>query len=466
MAFLVGVAVSSLIWKINLPGILALGLVLYSVRYYLLGWNKLIWIFICALAGIFLMLLNLQNYLQYNNLLSPVIAEITAFPELRGREKQVFLKTVSENGISDGISLMANLNFYDQVEPGDFLRLEGQLTPVNRLMLLKRDDLFRKKINYIVNDLDFEIVDKNNLNFLGHIYRWKSFLLNRVNSFFDKNTATLVAGVLMGERSDIDQNILENFKTTGLTHILAVSGFNITIIINFVVILMAGLNKWLRMLMISLLIFLFVIFTGGSASVVRAGVMGVLALMIKTTGRNSSLIKILLISTVLIVCFDPLVLNFDISFQLSCGATLGLLMFADRIDNLGLREGWFQEFLLTSLWQTIAAQLIVLPIIFVNFGQISLISPLANLLVAPLVPLMMIFGAITILIGILWPQIGQFIGLFAGLIGQVLLSITETISKIPLASIQIGEEQYWLAILYWYLLFKFFHKQKLVPGFC
>lgn len=466
-AFLVGVSLAALLWKNNLLSCLGIGVIFLGFFHLRKQPLVLVIVLVACLLGVLRLGFDIESWREYRNYKGEVVAELKSFPEIRAGQQLAVLeiKSIGEKIFdSDFPKLMATFNFFDQIIPGQRFILNGKLRALRLVDLRERDDWFRKKINFQMEQPNFQIVDQDRFNLLGWIFIGRSFLMAKINQLFDQQTATLVAGVILGERGNIDKAILNDFKTTGLTHILAVSGFNITIIINFILLALIRFGKWWRLGLALMVIVLFVILTGASASVIRAGVMGILALLIRTTARSASILKVLLISGALIVFFDPTVLNFDLSFQLSFGATLSLILFADWIEDFDFRPGWWKELVLMVIWQTIAAQLIVLPIIFVNFGQISLISPMANLLTAPLIPVLMFLGIVTILIGQVWLFLGQIVGVSAQLLVIILLKITNLLAQIPLASWTFGEGQYWLAIVYWYFLFRFFRKRKLVPS--
>ncbi|MCC7432305.1 ComEC/Rec2 family competence protein [Candidatus Peregrinibacteria bacterium] len=468
IAFLAGVSLGALLWKNNLLSCLGVGVVFLGLLYLRKRATVLMIVFLGCLLGLLRLGFDIESLREYRNYDGEVVAELKSFPEIRSGQQLAVLeiRSIGEKVfLGDFPKLMATFNFFDRIIPGQRFILEGKLTALGLVNLRERDDWFRKKLNFQMEQPNFQIIYEDKFNLLGWLFIGRTFLLAKINQLFDQQTATMVAGVILGERGNIDKAILNDFKTTGLTHILAVSGFNITIIINFILLGLIRFGKWWRLVLVIMVIVLFVILTGASASVIRAGVMGVLALLIRTSARSASILKVLLISGALIVFFDPTVLNFDLSFQLSFGATLSLVLFADWIDDFDFRAGWWKELVMMVIWQTIAAQLIVLPIIFVNFGQVSLISPIANLLTAPLIPVLMFLGILTILIGQVWLFLGQIVGVSAQLLVIILLKVTNLLAKIPLASWTIGEGQYWLAIVYWYILFKLFRKRKLGPSF-
>lgn len=274
-------------------------------------------------------------------------------------------------------------------------------------------------------------------------------------------SASLVAGILIGERGSLPDELADDFQITGLTHILAISGFNITLIITLVVFAAAGLGKRKRFVVSLAIIVFFVIITGASASVVRAAVMGLLVLFVKTVGRRAKPLKIILMSVFLIVFWDPRLLNFDLSFQLSMMATLSLIWFSSWLE-MDFKQGW-KSFLWEGIATTLAAQVITLPLIFYHFGRISLISPISNLFVGPLIPLMMILGAGVFVLAVTFPFATFIVAGLTQLLINSTAFIVGLLADLPGAQIELGEGALWLALGYYVFVFIVFRKRILAP---
>jgi competence protein ComEC len=181
------------------------------------------------------------------------------------------------------------------------------------------------------------------------------------------------------------------------------------------------LSKLLSTLITILTIILFVIFVGPQAPIIRAAFMGLLTHVAIITGRKNYTLYTLFLSLIFILIFWPDWLN-TVSLQLSYGATLGIIFFGQSQSN---------NYVLKNLRLTLAAQVFTVPIIFFYFKQISLISPLANLLVAETIPPLMVFGFLTAILG----KISYFLGYIPSLLCYGILSylvwVIEILAKIP-----------------------------------
>lgn len=217
-----------------------------------------------------------------------------------------------------------------------------------------------------------------------------------VRSRFSEPYATLLTGLYIGDVFFSEQ-YQDIFKVTGISHIVAASGSNVTLTVVLMVGLLAsfGIKRQDSLPWISLAILGFVVISGMSAPVVRAGIMGFLVLLGVTRGRKISMRNALLLAVVGMLFVKPLWLFHDIGFQLSVVSTWGLLVMTDFFkrtfsfvpEALGLQE---------AVSTTLAATLATAPIIILSFGQLSLISPVANLLVLPVLPYTLLTGAFTI----------------------------------------------------------------------
>ncbi len=203
---------------------------------------------------------------------------------------------------------------------------------------------------------------------------------------------------------------------------------------------------------------------GLGATVIRACVMALIAILARFLGRPADALRWLFIAGLLMLLWNPLILFYDPSFQLSFMATLGLIIFSPFvykfISESKLRKFIPQKFALREIVSsTLAVQFFILPLLIKMSGFVSIISFLVNPIVLPLVPWAMGFGALTGGLGIL-PFVGQILswpfGIISYLITQIIISITELSSKISLATLQTGSISLWL-IFIWYLAYGFLY---------
>ncbi|MBI5126835.1 ComEC/Rec2 family competence protein [Candidatus Roizmanbacteria bacterium] len=253
-----------------------------------------------------------------------------------------------------------------------------------------------------------------------------SFFASVINSYLPEPQSSLLNGIILGIDLKTSKTFYEQLKAVGLLHLVVLSGMNITMLIVFIESITRHFSKQLSILITILIIVIFILFVGIEAPVIRAGFMGILTLVAILLGRKNTTLYGLLLSLIFISIIFPDWIT-TVSLQLSYGATLGIILFGQTNSKSD-----FVKELRTSL----SAQIFTVPIIFIYFKQISLISPLSNLLVAPIIPPLMIFGFLTAILG----KINFLLGIIPSYICYGLLTylvwVIETLSKIPFALIK------------------------------
>lgn len=325
---------------------------------------------------------------------------------------------------ADGTILVRLRNDYD-LSYGDPVRVRGKLeTPPEDEDFSYREYLLQQGIHSILRtDSITRLPFGEQRNpFWDWLYRLRAGLYKEVNALFPQPEAALLNGILLGIESDIPADIQQAFKDTGTAHIVAISGFNIAIIAALFVALFSRLfGKDYGTLIAILGIAFYALLVGASASVVRAAFMGSLALLARQFGRRGLALNTLFFAAFLMSFWNPFVV-WDVGFQLSFAATLGLVLYAqpwqEAVKNFLLRFlpqdtvsaviGPFSDYFLL----TFAAQLTTLPITVYHFGRLSLISFLANPFVLPAQPPIMILGGLAALAGKLYHPLGQVIAWF------------------------------------------------------
>ncbi|NTU85167.1 MAG: ComEC family competence protein, partial [Chloroflexales bacterium] len=232
--------------------------------------------------------------------------------------------------------------------------------------------------------------------------------------------AALAVGILVGLQSSIPAEVYGAFSATGTSHILVVSGWNFTIVAG----VLSGLATRLRLgrgatlgLALSIM-WIYALFTGASAAVLRAAAMASIAAVGRAAERQSEPWRLLLGGCWLISLADPHTL-WDLGFQLSALATASLFAFARPVEGWMARRRPFcwpaMAPLTEALTATLAAQVLTLPLILYQFGNLSIVAPLANVLLVPVVPYAMLFGTLALVGGLAWLPLGQWLGPLAWL---------------------------------------------------
>jgi competence protein ComEC len=249
-----------------------------------------------------------------------------------------------------------------------------------------------------------EAVEPNRGNpFWANLYALKDALRRASQRIMPSPESALLNGILIGDDNEIPPHVQEAFRRTGTSHIVAISGFNVSIVIALVVPMLSRLLNKRRAALVAIpAIVLYVLLVGASASVVRAGVMAILALIGQLLWRRGFTLNTLCAAAFIMLLIDPQTL-FDAGFQLSFAATLGLVLYSDKLESAlhrslanTLRSERMQKLvgaLSGLILVTLAAQITTLPLLLNYFNQLSLVTLPANVLVLPLQPPAMILGA-------------------------------------------------------------------------
>lgn len=285
------------------------------------------------------------------------------------------------------------------------------------------------------------------------LFKVKESFENAVKHSLPEPYSAYINGILLGSKQDIPQSIKDAFSRTSTSHILAISGYNITIIAEALLAVFVLAMRRRRAFWVSVIvILLFTILTGASASVVRASIMGLLLLFANGYGRLYDARNGITLAAGLMVFLNPFILVFDIGFQLSFLAVLGLIYVYPFLDNKFKKvpEVWVLK---ENLLMTISAQTLVFPLIIYYFNQFSLVSLPANILVLPLMPVTMLFGFLTGVGGLIFSPLGRAVGLFAWGLGFYQLEAIKWFSSLSFASISISIKWFTLLGIYGFIIY-------------
>lgn len=247
-----------------------------------------------------------------------------------------------------------------------------------------------------------------------------------INGYLPEPHSSLLNGIIFGIDLKTSREFYNQLKVVGLLHLVVLSGINITLLASLVATFTGFFSKRVSLLITILSVILFIVFVGPQAPIIRAGVMGILTYVAIIKRRKNFVFYSLFLSIVFIALFFPRWLT-SVSLFLSYGATLGIILFAHTSSK---NQIW------RELKVSLAAQIFTAPIIFIYFRQISLISPISNLMVAPFIAPLMVFGFATALLG----KINYFLGLPSAYVCYGILSyivwVINALSKLPFVFLQ------------------------------
>ncbi len=272
-------------------------------------------------------------------------------------------------------------------------------------------------------------------------------LRNSINRSIDRtmrgDSAALLKGILLGQRRQLPDELLDTFKTIGLAHILAVSGLHVGLITLVIYTLLFVLRLPKNLVVAGTLgvLVLYAFITNLTPSVIRATIMTGLFLVGRRLDRQTDTVNILAVAAIVILLIWPSAL-FDLSFQLSFLATYAIIAGYPRLkellpERLSRSEKWWARWLRDGLLISIAAQLGTLPVIAGTFYQVSWLSAAANLFVGPLVFLNTTFGVLTVLTGPLFIEMARLFSAANALVLYGMIYISKTFSTVPSALVKV-----------------------------
>lgn len=258
-----------------------------------------------------------------------------------------------------------------------------------------------------------------------------------IDSLLPEPQASLLNGILFGIKTSMPRNFYNALIATGVLHIIALSGVNISILTTLTAKITLFMGRKASSVVTISLIVLFVLFVGPSPSIVRAAMMGSLSLLAVYFGRRDwGLLSLFLVCGIMLLFDFSLIKN--LSFQLSFAATFGIIL-ANRKVKRQFQKGLLDKakyWLKQNFKLTLSAQAFTLPIILINFHRLSLIGPVVNLAIEWVIQPIMVLGFITAILGLIWLPLGMIVGWLVWVPLTYLIVVVETLARVPGASIR------------------------------
>ena len=301
-----------------------------------------------------------------------------------------------------------------------------------------REYLRKDKIYSVIYYPQINLIEKNQGNwFFQRVFNFKDKLRNIIEQALPLPQSSVLKAVFLGDRFGLSNQLKEKLNITGTRHIVAISGMHMIIMTQILLFLGLSIGLWRHQVFYFVLIILvlYIVMIGAPASAVRAGIMAGLLLLAQKFGRLRSADRAVIFAATIMLLINPQLLKSDVGFQLSFLAVLGIIYLKPIFDKR--TENWPNPVRLKDiLTMTFAAQLSTLPVLIFHFGRLSLISPLANILIVPLLPAIMISGIVLSFSGLIWLSLAKVIAWPVWLVLTYVVKIVDYLSVIPLAAIE------------------------------
>jgi competence protein ComEC len=258
--------------------------------------------------------------------------------------------------------------------------------------------------------------------------------------------AGLAGGITVGDKRSIGTKLAADFQKVGLMQMVVLSGYNITVVANFAARLLVWTSRYVQCGAGIFVVIFFILISGGASSAVRAGLMAVLAMYARVSGRTYDSLRALAVTAFIMVAWNPFILAFDPGFQLSVLAMLGLTLFTPRI---AAHCSWITEryALREIVSSTIATQLTVLPLLLYQDGTLSILAIPANILAMVPVPLAMLSSCIAAVGGMLLDAYAVPIAYPAYLLLDYIIAVARFFSSLPFSSVSVGIFSIWWVLV-------------------
>lgn len=352
----------------------------------------------------------------------------------------------------EGNKFILYLPHGDELKKGTLINLSGEF----RLPDLARNTggfnyrryLNSQKIYGIIRAKNYYVSNLAKFNLIYYIQDeiYKSFA-----RLFPKNEMGLIIGMMIGETKDISEDVLENFKTTGITHLIAVSGSNVVYVVVLVQFLFKKFFGKQATYFISIFfLILFMLISGASASVCRATLMIILSICADVFFLKSDTFSNILTSAFVLILLNPLVI-YDVGFILSFGGTLGIVLLSKDFTRLFKRLGKLNE----TLSLTCSAQLILAPIMMYCFNTFSILSIVTNIIVVPISGSITILGFVVFIISKISFPIAKLIANSLYVLAAFTIWVADMFSKIPFSLIRTITPNVFEIFLFYFVVFYF-----------
>jgi len=385
---------------------------------------------------------------------------VAAEPDVRENSQKLRIKVKNS-------SILVTTGRYPEYNYADRIKITGKLkTPMETEEFSYKNYLLKDKIYSVIDFPKIEILAEKKSSifaiFYGGILSLKQKMRHNIQLYFSPKVSGVVSGIILGDSGAISKDLKEKIKISGLSHIIAVSGTHIVIVGSIITALLLSLGLWRRQVFYLAVVFivLYVLLVGSPASAVRAGVMGIIYLAAEFLGRQAEGSRAIALAAAMMLLYNPLYLAYDVGFQLSFLAVLGLIYFEPILRGLikiGVRKICFRKISEKSdnaimiFSVTVAAQVFTLPLVIYTFGSVSFVSLFANILVLPVIYFLMIFGFLAALTGAVFAGLGWIFSLPAYILTEYFLFVVDIFSP-AWAQKNVGQVSFILPVIIYFLL--------------
>lgn len=373
--------------------------------------------------------------------------------------------------------ILLTTGLYPKYSYGEELQVEGRVRKAEKFNNFDYPSyLLRHNIQSLMYYPKINKIGYKNLSFFQKRYKslliFKQKIRDLINVALPEPTASLANAMLLGYKKSLSDNSKNVFSKTGLSHLVAISGAHLSIISSLILTFLLFLNfsKKRASYIIILFLLTYPVFSGLSASCIRAALMAFFIIIANLSNRLTNSINPLIFTASVMLMFNPMLIFCDVGFQLSFLAVLGIIYLfpiLEEYKNYILKKCQIRKFkkiitiLLSYLNISIAAQLFCLPIIIKNFQEVCYISFLANILVIWIFPIIFISLIIAIILSFIFPALLLIFFYPSYICLKYLYEVSKYLAGFE-AMIYIDNIKFYQIIIYYLILYFFIRKSNKV----
>ncbi len=394
---------------------------------------------VCLVVGLFRIYVASQQF-GHSLLVASVgekvemVGVVSKEPDVREAATHLYVRTDSD-------TVLVTTERYTNIRYGDEVSVSGTLKrPESFVGELGREFnypayLLARHVEYQISFAQVEILGSGNGNqFLSFLFVVKHTLINGIESVLNEPQAGLSEGLLLGVKQALGEELESAFRTSGIIHIVVLSGQNVMIVVMFVLTVMSFFLPRRPRLLIGLCVIAgFALMVGLSATVVRASIMAGILLTGQLLGRSHNLLRSLLFAGAVMVFINPYILLYDLGFQFSFMATLGLILIAPKFETF-ISDGFSKLSIKEFIVATIATQVAVLPLLLYHIGEVSVVAVVVNVLVLPVVPAAMLATFMAGVVSLISTTLALPFAFLAHVVLSYIIQVALFFSALPFAS--------------------------------
>ena len=373
------------------------------------------------------------------------------------------IKLISDNKYINGRKFLINVKKdNEKLEYGDQINFVGEfLEPDSKRNYGGFDySLYLKtqKIYGTFNVQNFKIISKNNGNKIQkNIMNFKQYVKETLRKYLNKDEAELGIGLVIGDRTGISKEVENDFKDSNLTHMLAVSGSHFT----YIILAVGYVNKMIKRnrlgkIIVIIVIILFMNLTGNTASVARSGIMAIMMVIASLFYRRADIWTSMSVAIIFQLISNPYII-FDVGLQLSYGGVIGIVLFNEKLTELFIKyfnkkETKIKQYIITAISVTLSANIIIIPMMLLNFNTLSFSFIISNLLAGPLLGVIVILAFILLFASLLLGSLLKPLFSVLNLLISMLINIAHICANLPFSKVYMPTPNILLVIIFYVCL--------------